>query len=417
MNRNLFWAVQFVFVITFIAAFSLAPSEAKRLIKQEITGKPVVETIEITRTEPIRIAPLYDRPEMVCDEDLAAVLWQVRPKFKRKGLRPNLVEHAIRTWSKDAVFLDPDVLSGKDLEKFLLDNSTFMLSWDEKSMPLLEDRKEGIGVNWGRVRSISVHHDHMLACVTEAGVHLDEPVFLPTQRQATVKNIVQESLRDFKLDERETEWTAMAFGLWLPPTKQWRSADGRLMSFDLLAERLIRGRLEKGVCSGTHRVYSLILLWRLDEEFDILSDPIQKRVYDHLAYVRDLITASQFEDGHWPSNWDDGARALTAPRSDELKDKVIATGHHLEWLAIAPQELHPPREQIEKAARWIIKTTKEQSEEEIFLRYTFFSHVGSALALWRKTNPSDFWRQWQQKYPDYKFKPAKMVPEPVEIQR
>ena len=405
MNRYLFWTVQFVFVVALTIAFLLAPSEAKRLVKQELTGKPAVQPVEITRTEPIRIEPLYDRPEMVSDEDLAAVLWQVRPKFKRKGLRPNLVEHAIRTWSKDAVFNDPAVLSGKELEKFLLDNSTFMLSWGENAMPLLEDRKEGIGVNWGRVRSVSVHHDHMLACVSEAGVHLDEPVFLPTQRRATVKNIVQESLRDFRLDERETEWTAMAFGLWLPPTKQWRSADGRLMSFDLLAERLIRGRLEKGVCSGTHRVYSLILLWRLDEKFDILSDPIQKKVYDHLAQVRDLITASQFEDGHWPSNWDEGARALSNPRDDKLKDKVIATGHHLEWLAIAPQQLHPPRENIDRAARWIIETTKQQSEEEIFLRYTFFSHVGSALALWRKTHPSDFWRQWIRKHPDYKFDP------------
>ncbi len=405
MNRYLFWTVQFVFVVALTIAFLLAPSEAKRLVKQELTGKPAVQPVEITRTEPIRIEPLYDRPEMVSDEDLAAVLWQVRPKFKRKGLRPNLVEHAIRTWSKDAVFNDPAVLSGKELEKFLLDNSTFMLSWGENAMPLLEDRKEGIGVNWGRVRSVSVHHDHMLACVSEAGVHLDEPVFLPTQRRATVKNIVQESLRDFRLDERETEWTAMAFGLWLPPTKQWRSADGRLMSFDLLAERLIRGRLEKGVCSGTHRVYSLILLWRLDEKFDILSDPIQKKVYDHLAQVRDLITASQFEDGHWPSNWDEGARALSNPRDDKLKDKVIATGHHLEWLAIAPQQLHPPRENIDRAARWIIETTKQQSEEEIFLRYTFFSHVGSALALWRKTHPCDFWRQWIRKHPDYKFDP------------
>lgn len=406
MNSKIFWGVQSVFVLAILVAYVVASPQSKRLVQQEITGKPVIDKVEIPRVEPLRIEPLYDRPEMVSDEDLAAVLWQVRPKFQRKGLRPNLVEHAIRTWSVDATFLDPTVLSGKDLQQFLLDHSTFILSWDDQAEPLLSDRQSGVGVNWGRIRSISVHHDHMLACITEAGARLDEPVYLPTQRQASLRNIVQESLRDFKLDEREAEWTAMAFGLWLSPTKQWRSGDGRMMSFDTLAERLIRGKLEKGVCSGTHRVYSLILLWRLDEEFDILSDPVQKHVYDHLAYVRDLITASQFEDGHWPSNWDQGARALENPRDDELKDTVIATGHHLEWLAIAPQELHPPREQIEKAAQWIIKTTKMQSEKDIFIRYTFFSHVGSALALWRKTQPSDFWHQWQQKHPEYRFEPG-----------
>jgi len=403
MNKAIFWLVQVGVLAAFVMAYNLASTDVKQTLKQKVSTAPYVPAVEIPRSKPLVVQPLYDRPEMVSDEDLAAVLWQVRPKFPRQGLRPNLVEHAIRTWSNRAEFNDPAVLSGKQMEEFLLDHSTFVLSWDEGATPLLDDRETGVGVNWGVARSASVHHDHMLACVTEAGTRLDAPVYLPSQREMTLENVLREALRDFRLDERETEWTAMAFGLWLPPTRNWKAADGREMSFDLLAERLIRGDMEKGVCSGTHRVYSLCLLWRLDQDFDILSDTVSEHIYDHLALVRDQITDSQFEDGHWPSNWDEGERAKVDPREDELKDTVIATGHHLEWLAIAPEELHPPREQIDRAAQWIIKTTKEQSADDIFRRYTFFSHIGNALALWRGTHPADFWMDWQEKNPEWEF--------------
>ena len=91
-----------------------------------------------------------------------------------------------------------------------------------------------------------------------------------------------------------------------------------------------------------------------------------------------MLVVSQFEDGHWPSNWPDGADAILKPVDDPLFKKVIATGHHLEWLAIAPKELHPPHEMILKAADWVIKTTVEQTDK-IGERYTFSAMWGT---LW-----------------------------------
>ena len=83
-------------------------------------------------------------------------------------------------------------------------------------------------------------------------------------------------------------------------------------------------------------------------------------------------------------------------------------------MAIAPQELHVSREQILKAADWVIKTTTEQTDSDIATRYTFFSHVGNALALWRKTHPADFWMKWEADHPEA-TKPAEAVKaEPAE---
>ena len=127
-------------------------------------------------------------------------------------------------------------------------------------------------------------------------------------------------------------------------------------------------------------------------------------MFDHLKSVRDLILVSQFPDGHWPPNWPAGRAAVENPRPDadfkDVKD-VIATGHHLEWLAIAPPELHPPRAMVQKAARWLIDNTTSQPDAEIYDKYTFYSHVGNALALWRKTHPAAFWRKWTAAHPGY----------------
>jgi hypothetical protein len=216
-----------------------------------------------------------------------------------------------------------------------------------------------------------------------------------------LNDVLQEALRDFRPDERETEWSTMAFALWLPPTKSWQTKAGRTVTFEMLAERLMRGQKEIGVCVGTHRVYSLMLLWRLDQEYDILSDDSSERVFEHLKTVRDLISVSQFPDGHWPPNWPDGKEAVDNPRPTESRQEVISTGHHLEWLAIAPLELHPPREMVQKAARWLIDNTTSKSDEDIYGQYTFYSHVGNALALWRNTHPAEFWRTWTREHPNY----------------
>jgi hypothetical protein len=297
-------------------------------------------------------------------------------------------------------------MSGEKMKDFLVDHGRYLASWGEEVKPLLVERPTGVTIRWGREKGGSVHHDHWLACLTEAGVNLNEAVFTPTRRDMTMNDVVQEALRDFRLDERETEWSAMAFGLWIPPAKSWQTASGRTLTFDDLARRLLRGHKRFGVCSGTHRLYSMMVLLRLDDEFEILSKQVRGDVYHHLENVRDLLKIAQFENGVWPANWMDGANAVENPAMLEEYKNVIATGHHLEWLAIAPKDLHPPREMILKAADWIIENTTSKTEEEIASKFTFYSHVGSALALWRKTRPADYWREWLKTHPE---EPSKSV--------
>lgn len=399
VGKEQFLVVQLIVVMALVASYAAGSVSTRQNLLNEVTGTRFAPPVTIPREKPLVIEPLYDDPELVTDEELAAVLAKIQPRFPHERLKPNYVEHALRTWWIKSQFADPKVMSGEAMKEFLTNHGEYLASWGPKIPPLLQDEETGVAIRWGKEEGASVHHDHWLACLTEAGIGLHEVVSTPN-RNREVADVLQEALRDFRPDESEVEWSAMAFGLWIAPQKSWTARDGRVLSFDLLADRLMRGHKRFGVCGGTHRLYSLIVLLRLDDDHDIISDETRNRIMDHMRSVRDTITVCQFEDGHWPSNWAEGADALKKPIDDELYKKVIATGHHLEWMAIAPQELHVPREQILKAADWVIKTTCEQSASDIGSRYTFFSHVGNALALWRKTHPADFWMQWQADHPE-----------------
>ena len=396
-------AILFVQLVTcgaFAVSWAVGRPEAKAFVAKEILQQDTYPHVVVPREKPLVITPLYDRPDLMSDEDLAAVLKQVQPRFPRLSLKPNHVEHALRTWGVGAQFQDPTVLSGKELMEFLTDHGKYINSWGKKMAPLLQDTPTGVSIRFDRADGGSIHHDHWLASLTEAGVSLNTPVFTPRRRNATIHDVLDQALRDFRLDERETEWTALAFGLWIAPQNEWTGGDGRHYSFDLLSQRLRRGQKELGVCSGTHRVYSLMALVRLDDEFkETLTDGERENAIGYLKSVRDRIVDSQFPDGHWPSNWPDGKSAVEHPKTDEFKSIVIATGHHLEWLSIAPQELHPPEETIQRAMQWIIQTTKDQPQQTILDNYTFFSHIGKAAAMWRKTSPEAFWEAWEQEHP------------------
>lgn len=393
--------VQLVVVAGFGAAYLLASPETRSMVHNELPLSRVERftPVAVDRKLPIPIPRPYNRPDLVSDEDLAAVLSQVQPIFERHEMKPNFIEHALRTWGVDATFQNPKAVSGADMLAFLTDNARFVDSWGKKIKPLLQERPRGVGIHWGTDTGASYHHDHLLACVTEANAPLGTPVYGPSRHNNTLYNVLQESMRDFRLDERETEWTVMAFGLWICPVKEWVGAEGRHYSFDLLADRLLRGERTKGVCAGTHRVYSLMLLIRLDDEYHILSPETRKQVYQYLEGVRDAIAAAQFEDGHWPSNWPDAKAAVESPVDEPDYRKVIATGHHLEWMSIAPRDLLISDAQLKKAIDWTVQDTKKRSHEEINKMYTFYSHIGAALANWRQVRPADYWRDWEQTHP------------------
>jgi hypothetical protein len=401
--------IQLFIAAAFALSWFLLPSSDRHRIQAELIAERPMADVQISNTVPVAPQPLYDDPEVISEEDLALVLHAILPRFSQQKLKPNFVEHALRAWGSEIEFTNEELISGPQMTDYLLDTGSYIASWGTDSDPILQPNSDsGIYVRWASDSSASVHHDHLLASLAEAGVTLERAVYTPA-RQTTLHEIFAESLRDFRLDERETEWSVMAFASYLAPqhTKVWKNSQGREISFDMMATRLMRSHKQKGVCLGIHRVYSLIMLVQLDEEYgNLISASMRDEIMEFLADIRQLIIDAQHEDGSWPPNWADGIQAeANRDPDEELYRRVIATGHHLEWLAIAPLELHPPREDIIRAARWIVQNVRDTPQDGIESKYTFYSHVGNALALWRQTSPAEFWQTWRESHPDAELFP------------
>lgn len=408
---------QVLFAGAVLCSWLLLPENRQRNVVADVLHKSRPLDVRIEGTEPIHIAPLYDDPEVVSDEELADVLKKVLPRFSRQQLKPNYAEHALRIWGDQIEFRNPEILSGPELRDFLCDTARYVKSWGAAGEPILQPVDDGVAIRWISEQAASVHHDHLLASLTEAGVSLDTPVYTPG-RTMQFRDVLNQALRDFRLDERETEWSVMAFGFWLAPRQvsSWHNGEGREISFDMLAARLLRNHRKHGVCLGTHRVYSMMVLLRLHAEYGgkLLSEETQVHILRYLEDVRDLISQGQSSDGSWAPNWTDGADAESRKDPKEKKkSRVISTGHHLEWLSIAPLSLHPDRQQIRRAADWAINNVRQTPQSEITANYTFYSHIGNALALWRKTTPAAFWVRWRELHPEaevFEREPAGVTP-------
>ena len=155
----------------------------------------------------------------------------------------------------------------------------------------------------------------------------------------------------------------------------------------------------------------MVLLLRLDEMHpEVLSDEVHADVVAHMEKVRDSLKVSQFDEGYWPGNWWAGAEAVRNPVEEKESNPIISTGHHLEWQAIAPAFLRLSDEQNRRAAAWLVSTMKSHSDEDVQGYYTFYSHVGNCLAMWRKTRPTPFWREWTAAHPGFEMEADPTIP-------
>lgn len=349
------------------------------------------------RSEPLNVTPLYDDPEVIDDQQLSRVLSRLGLRLKGPDTSIGHVDHALRFWGADAVFGDPEVQSGKELRQLLTDDVKFVELYGRERPPLLMDDGRGVRVRVQEGNASSAHFDHTVACLAEAGTALDFPLVTPRQR-TTLRAMVERSMREFSLNQTEYEWSALTFALYLPPANRWISSEGQEITFDRLADRIMREELPNGVCSANHRLYALVVFLRVDDQMQeageapILSPEARRKVLDYLAEVTGMLVRHQHPDGFWNRDWPTAVPPGSEPgdrEGDSMADRLIATGHALEWWAMAPEEVQPPRSVAVAAGQWLVAAIDRMSAEEIDKYYTYLSHVGRALALWRGRFPAE----------------------------
>ncbi len=349
------------------------------------------------RTEPREVLPGYDDEDVVSDQQLSRVLGRLG--LRSQGPQTNIggVDHSLRFWGSDMRFDDPEVMSGEQMRQLLTDHSQFVELFGDDQPPLLLDDGQAVRYRTQEGIATSSHFDHTLASLAEAGTTLDFPVTTPL-RQVTLRSILEQALRDFSLNQAEYEWSALVFALYLEPTRGWMTSEGQQMSFDRLAGRIMREEQPGGVCSGNHRLYTLTAFLRIDEQLQaegeppMLSAEVRERITGYLSDVTAKFVRHQHPDGFWNGGWPTSAPASSEPGDgleDQINNRLIVTGHVLEWWSLAPPELHPPRSVIVAAGQWLVRTVDSLSDDEIARYYSFLSHVGRALAMWRGRWPEE----------------------------
>ncbi len=350
------------------------------------------------RTEPLSVAPLYDRPSVVSDEQLATVLDLLKPRLRGRAPKINHVDHALRFWGVEAAFDDPDCLSGVEMRELLLDHRAFAAAWGPETRPfLIPDTTSDADYISFRTKSgeaTASHYDHSLAGLAEVGTPLDYPVITPIGERPLSAALAY-SLEHFSLNQEEYEWSTLALLHYCPDTPRWFSTEGQEITWDRLAERLMRQRLAQGVCFGNHRLHALVMLLRVDaEQQRLLSDAMREQVIAHLQDATARLVATQHAEGYWDGRWPgeetDGPQPakVEGPFGTDA-DRLLATGHALEWWALAPPEVQPPPETVELAGQWLCRRIPELTPGQLKQYYPFLTHAGRALSLWRGKFPHE----------------------------
>lgn len=381
----MFVAAQVVLLTIMITGVALAVTRDQR---QATPRLPAL------RNTAERALPQYDLPELITDDQLRTVLVRLRPRFRHQEPKINHVDHALRCWGADAKFADPECLSGEEMRRMLTDMSVFREYWGDKSRELITPGESGWSVRTQQGAATSSHTDHTLATLAEIGTPLDYEI-KTAQSSLTMRDLLVGALRDFRLNQQEYEWTTIAAAAFAADDAAWVSREGERITFDQLAQRLMRQQWVQGVCYGNHRLFTLAALLRLDDQVGLFEKSATRdEILAHLTAATSRLVASQSEAGYWDQNWyDAGREPVDEGLADPLSRRLLATGHALEWWAISPEAVQPPRETKIRASQWLATEVEKMSDDVIRDNYTFLSHVGRALALWRGALPA---QQWQR---------------------
>lgn len=394
-SLGLFLTVQCLLVLTVGAAWWMSSSSASSDFKSEISNLKSSSEDRSRRAptlanEPTSVEPRHDIPEIVSDQQLAQVLYKLRPRFRHGSPKINHVDHALRCWGAEVSFADPQFVSGDEMRRLLTDHEAFKTAWGDQTRALLMDREHGVAYRTQQGDASASHVDHTLGTLAECGTPLDFPIRL-AGRSATLRDVLQQALASFDINQVEYEWTTLALALYATDGRSWYTPEGDRIDFNRLAQRIMRQKYGQGVCYGNHRLYSLTVLLRLDHEKHLLTVATRQDLLVHLSEATRRLKENQHADGYWDRNWhdlkvsaNDDDLALGGP----LSRRILSTGHALEWWAMAPAELHPPRETLVRAGQWLVREIDGMSAKSIADNYTFLSHAGRALALWRGRFPA-----------------------------
>lgn len=247
------------------------------------------------------------------------------------------------------------------------------------------------------------HVDQTLAILAELGVPRTQPIHVD-ECSDNVEGLLGDTTANFQL-RGEFEWSALSLVLYYPTRKTWQNRFQESFDMNAVAHALMSKRLGTASCGGAHVLCTLATILQVDEQYNLLSDETRDTVRTYLFSISRFVSDCQLEDGSIDPMWNyrlenqDWYRKLTkmlsngglsgtthVPHQDlivsTLPDKLLSTGHSLEWMIRLPVSRQPPREFYERSISFLEKSlAKPTSSESREKNYCQYSHAIYVLLL------------------------------------
>jgi hypothetical protein len=175
-----------------------------------------------------------------------------------------------------------------------------------------------------------------------------------------------------------------AYLYYLPPARAWVNRFGESYSFDDLARGLMDQPLEKTSCAGTHNVFTLVLLARLDREHPVLPPAARQRLDDWLKGCVRVVRRRQHPDGSWPIDWVLELSSGSGWRGWFLDDRdrkylLLTTSHLAELLLYLPPDLRAPPDVVRRAGEWLRQELRRATRGEVLEGFCPYSHAACVV--------------------------------------
>ncbi len=303
----------------------------------------------------------------------------------KEGMSASLVLHVLHAHGLEARFGHASPASGGELLKLFTDDRAGIAFFGE---PVVSKTRHGIrcAVAPSRRSAREHHRDQALGVFSELGLPLSTPFTIAGEAHS-LREMLDDSLANYSSRQVEVDWTAFAYALYLPPKRSWTNKYGEPFTFDDLAESVMARPLGSGSCAGSHLVWAMIALVRVDQEHTpILSPPVREKLRTRLKEVVRGAVESQRPDGSWWTDWHSSlspsdARPGVQPNHSTLASRLLATSHIPEWLMHLPEEIPVPVESIHRASGWLYQQWREvQSTDFVAEHFCPCSHAAAVLS-------------------------------------
>ncbi len=218
------------------------------------------------------------------------------------------------------------------------------------------------------------HPDQFLAALAEIGTPIERPVLLDGAHEAPLHDWIMDSLARFS-PEQELEWTTIVVALYTR-NGRWRDRFGRQWELEELCHRLLSQ--QDGACFGTHRLYALAVALNVGKREKLLGRDTLRQIRGVLTEASERLAKTQKADGYWcptEGTGSDGSDAL-------LSDCLRLTAHHLEWLAVAGEEIPIDPTLVRRSLGGLDRLVDAVPSIDYGRFYAPLSHALRAWLLW-----------------------------------